>query len=209
MNWRRLGVLAGVVSTAVLAGVLATGHLRAGRRTTHIPDGTARAASPAAMAAVHDGPVAAAVAAVEAEANLYRQGGAAAVEADLEQRAATDSGHALVSTFAQAADHVAQAWPGGPTGWWVAPLAARMTSLGADRAAVEIWLAEVVVPPALQPYGDWRTTMMELRREAGEWKIVRSEDGPAPFLRTDPGAEPVSHAGMASFLAGFEGVHHG
>lgn len=206
MNVRRICVLAGV-ATAAAATVIVHPHLglvRESHRSQLTNQVEASTVKPP-----DGGPVAAALAAVTAQASLYRSGGAAAVGSDLERRAAEGAGVALVTEFARAADRVAEMWPEGPTGWWVAPLATRTTSLGPDRASVEIWLAEVVVPPTLEPYGEWRATAVELHREGGTWKIIRSTDGPAPFLRTDPGETPVSHDGMAAFLAGFEGVDHG
>lgn len=156
-----------------------------------------------------DDPVDAALAAVAAQPRLYRSGGVAAVADDLRQRATTQAQNRLVAQFRQGMKQVAKTWPEGRTGWWLAPLATRLTVTGADRVSVETWFAEVIVPPRFAPYADWRTTTIELRRVGGEWKLTGSRDGPAPFLRTRPDAAPAERSELMGFLEGFEGIDRG
>jgi hypothetical protein len=156
-----------------------------------------------------DDPVEAALAAVAAQPRLYRSGGVPAVEQDLRSRASAEAQDRLVAQFHSGMEHVTQAWPEGRTAWWLAPLATRSTPMGSDRATVEIWFAEVIVPPRFAPYADWRTTTLEMRQVAGEWKVTDSRDGPAPFLRTNPDAVPTERPGLVGFLEGFEGIDRG
>lgn len=153
-------------------------------------------------------PAEVAIEVVAGEARDHRLSDPVAADRALLARSTTVDGPGLVAQRREQEATVAAAWPGGPTGWWVAPLATRLLSSTADSAEVEVWFAEVIAPPALTPMGDWRVTTVNLRQEAGRWLVAGLSDRYAPVLRTRS-KPPASPEELATFVEPFEAVDHG
>jgi hypothetical protein len=187
---------------AALAGMFTLGRASAPATETETP--RCGGGSPARSAE----PEVAAVAAVVGEVEGHRTGDAAAAERALLRRATAEDGPRLVRRLRDQESAIAEAWPGGPTGWWVAPLATRTVHHGRDTARVEVWFAEVISPPGVDAMGDWRVTTVDLRRHGDEWLVADLTDRYGPVLRTRP-ASPASSAGLAGFVDGFAVIDHG
>lgn len=92
--------------------------------------------------------------------------------------------------------------------WWVVrPLAWRVDAFSPMRAQVSIWTVSVLsAADVAMPQSEWLTTALDLRWEAGSWRLAATSEttGPSPQLggRDDPWEpEPFDDA-----LEGFQRV---
>lgn len=92
--------------------------------------------------------------------------------------------------------------------WWVVrPLASRVDSYAPDRAQVSVWTVTVLsAADVAMPQSDWFITVLDLRWEAGVWRLAETSEsaGPTPQLGgRDEAWEPEP---LDETLAGFERV---
>lgn len=147
------------------------------------------------------------MAAVLGDAADHRSPDPAAADRALLARSTVEDGRGLVDRRRRQEANVAAAWPGGPTRWWVAPLGTRVITQTLDAAEVDVWFAEVIAPPGVNPMGDWRVTTVRLRRQAGAWRVADLADRLGPVLRTRS-SPPTSPERLSSFVDGFEAADH-
>lgn len=124
-------------------------------------------------------------------------------EAALRDMASRAAAGALVAILHTDLARLALGYPGGPTRFWVGPLAARELAGDESGAKVEIWFCRVVAPPGQQVYAEWRLGVIDLVWERDAWRLNGFDEIPGPRPAALPGEDDQA-AEILAAIAGFE-----
>jgi hypothetical protein len=106
---------------------------------------------------------------------------------DLRQVSTTGAGDRLVAMLRDDFARLAAGYPGGPTRFWIGPLATRTTATDVAHARVEVWFSRVVAPPAKPVYVEWRLGVLDVVRERNAWRLDAIDERPGPRPDELPG----------------------